>query len=327
MLDAEESQTLRADTVPALSEACPVCADSSSRVAVPELVDWEYAVKPERRFRFLACTSCGSEWLDPRPTPEELLRFYPASYHAYNEDNHGWLAGLLVRLRARARARQYAAILPAQGGRLFDVGAGDCRHFRELGSRTGCTFSGIELNPEMAARGRALGYDIECGMLEDMDLGRHLGAYDAVSMNHVLEHVVDPEEVVGRARLLLKPGGWLIGQLPTVSSWERSLFGAVWAGYHFPRHLQVFSRRGLARLLERSGFTGVSLRSAPHAQAALSVQNWLLSCGLRSRLEFGRARYFSALLLLSLPFEAAAKALDRSGVIDFEARRPAGDGP
>jgi len=183
------------------------------------------------------------------------------------------------------------------------------------------TFAGVELNVEMAARARARGYDVETGTREEIDLGRHLERYHVVSMNHVLEHVVDPGEALRRARAILAPRGRLVGQIPTLTSWEHGAFRGAWAGYHFPRHLQVFSRRGLVRLLESSGFADVTLRSTLHVQTALSVQNWLVGRGLRSRLQFGRASYFGILLLLSLPVELVAFLADRSGVVDFTARR------
>src|SRR6185369_5691375 len=114
-----------------------------------------------------------------------------------------------------------------------------------LGDTTDLTFAGVEINPEMAERARAHGYDVETGTLERMDLTRHTGRYDIVSMNHVLEHVNDPREVVRRTHSLLKPGGWVVGQLPTKSSWEYRAFRGRWAGYHYPRHLQIFTREAL----------------------------------------------------------------------------------
>lgn len=276
---------------------------------------------PTRKFQFLACNECGSEWLDPRPDGAELISFYPAGYHAYNDD-HGRLAAALVGIRARLRARQYRALLPASGGWLFDVGAGDCRHFAELSRLAGFSFAGVEINAAMAERARRQGYDVEPGTLEEMELERHLTRYDIVSMNHVLEHVLDPREAAHRAWRILKPGGHVIGQLPTRTSWEYRFFGSTWAGYHYPRHTQIFSRPALVRLLEEAGFINVRLKSAPHVQTALSAQNWLVSRGVPSGLRFGRARYFGALLLLSLPIELLAAFRDRSGVIDFEAQRP-----
>jgi len=284
-------------------------------------VDYEYAVEPARAFRFLGCAACSCEWLDPRPDGAELSSFYPAGYHAYNDD-HGWLATLLVSIRGRLRARQYRAMLPPEGGRIFDVGAGDCRHFRELARNPGIAFAGVEIHPGLAARAREQGYDVEAGTLEEMDLARHEGRYHVVSMNHVLEHVLDPVEVLRRVGRLLVPGGHVVGQIPTLSSWERRRFGSYWAAYHFPRHTQIFTRPGLAGLLEVSGFRDVKIRATPHVQTALSLQNWLVARGAAGRLRFGRTRFFGLFLMLSLPLELGAFLLDRSGVVDFEARRP-----
>jgi SAM-dependent methyltransferase len=302
--------------------ACPTCGGRRAKVVLEDPVDYEYAVVPSRAYRFLLCDECDSEFLDPRPTEAELLTFYPSGYHAYNDD-HGAVAHVLVALRARVRGRAYRSLLGSPTGRVFDVGAGDCRHFIELGRvAAGLAFAGVEINPEMAARARERGYDVETGTLERIDLRRHQGRYDIVSMNHVLEHVHDPAEVLGRAFALLRPGGHVVGQLPTASSWEHSVFGGCWAGYHFPRHLQVFSRRGLCGLLERVGFDRVRLRSTPHVQTAISIQNTLVRLGVVARLRFGRMPLFGALVLAAAPAELLAATVGRSGVIDFEARRP-----
>ena len=133
------------------------------------------------------------------------------------------------------------------------MGTGDCRHFDELRRFLDLECAGIEIQPDIAAKGRARGYDVLEGTLESTDLSDHLGRYDVVSMNHVLEHVVSPRTMLERARDLLRPGGYLIGQLPTVSSWENKIFGRNWGGYHYPRHLQIPSKKGLGRPPRRGG--------------------------------------------------------------------------
>jgi SAM-dependent methyltransferase len=299
---------------------CQACGGSAERVSLEDPVDYEYRVVPARKFRYRRCDGCATEWLDPRPSADELVGFYPLDYHAYNDD-HGAVAGALVWVRGQLRGRRYRALLAGDKGALFDVGAGDCRHFAELQRVADWSFAGVEIQPALAERGRAGGYDIETGTLELMDIARHRGKYDVVSMNHVLEHVLQPGEVVARAFALLRPGGHLIGQLPTNSAWEAG-FGGTWAGYHYPRHLQVFSRRGLQALIEGAGFQGVKISSAPHCQTAISMQNDLLSRGVSLPLKHGRTPVYGALLLASLPFELAAWACNRSGTVDFLAQKP-----
>jgi SAM-dependent methyltransferase len=300
---------------------CQACGGRAESVSLSQPVDYEYRVVPKREFCYRRCSSCRSEWLDPRPSERELVEFYPGDYHAYNDD-HGLIAAVLVRVRGWLRSRFYRSLLPGTKGSLFDVGAGDCRHFGELRRSADWHFAGVEIQPDLAERGRAAGYDVETGTLESIELHRHHEKYDVVSMNHVLEHVLDTEEVMRRAYALLRPGGWLIGQLPTNSAWEAA-FGSTWAGYHYPRHLQVFSRRGLLELMQRAAFANTRVKSAPHCQTAISVQNYLLARGARLPLRHGRTSIYGGLLLATLPFEAVAWAFNRSGTIDFRAQKPA----
>jgi SAM-dependent methyltransferase len=300
---------------------CVVCGSTDTTLSRSDLADFEYSVRPELPLVADVCRSCGSEYLSPRPTPEDLNHYYPDDYHAYNDD-HGPVASALVRMRASRRAKQYSKLLGGRKGALFDVGAGDCRHFDELRKVLDIECAGVELNPEVAAAGRARGYSIADGTLEDLDLTDHAGRYDFVSMNHVLEHVIEPQVVVARCFELLRPGGWLLGQLPTNQSWEAHVFGRTWGGYHFPRHLQMFSREGLAQLLENTGFTDVKVRTALHVQTALSLQNRIVSWGWNPKMQYGKTPVYSGLLVAAAPFEVAAYAADKGGIIDFSARRP-----
>jgi SAM-dependent methyltransferase len=283
--------------------------------------DFEYGVEPHKTLDVYRCVACDSEFLFPRPESADLVDFYPSDYHAFNDD-HGKLASRLVRFRAKRRARSYEELLGGRTGRLFDVGTGDCRHFDELRAELDIECAGVELQPEIAAAGRARGYDVVVGTLEEMDLDGHAGRYDIVSMNHVLEHVVDPSVVVDKARQLLRPGGHLLGQLPTNTSWEARAFGRRWGGYHYPRHLQMFSRPGLEQLLHGGGFVDVQVRTAPHIQTAISMQNTINAWGWDPQKRYGKVPGYGALLGLVAPFELAAYAADRGGIIDFHAVAP-----
>ena len=269
------------------------------------------------------CGACASEFLAPRPRESELPPFYPSDYHAYNE-NHSGVARLLVQLRARSRARLYGRLIHGRSGHIFDVGTGDCRHFDELRRFLDLQCAGVEIQPDVAAKGRARGYDVIEGSLETADLTGHVGRYDIVSMNHVLEHVVQPRVMVERAYDLLRPGGHVIGQLPTVSSWESKVFGRNWGGYHYPRHLQIPSKIGLSGLLEEVGFTSVKVRSAPHIQTTISLQNTLVRRGWRPPMHNGKTPAYGALLVASLPYETVAWLCDEGGIINFQAEKPFG---
>ena len=300
---------------------CPICGSPDIQPFRSDVEDLEYFVRPLRDLNVLRCTACGSQYLGPRPTEAELPAFYPSDYHAYNED-HGLLAKVLVAARA--------GLEPNTTATCWAVARGGCSTWAQgiavistssAGSATlsapAWRYSGTS---PPKAEGR--GYEVLEGTLESIDLRGHLGRYDIVSMNHVLEHVVDPGLALERAHQLLRPGGHLIGQLPTVTSWEARLFGRNYGGYHYPRHLQVPSRPGLAELLAAVGFADIHLRSAPHVQSALSLQNALVRRGWRPQMRYGKTPAYSALLVAVLPYEAFAWAADRGGIVDFQAAKP-----
>ena len=275
----------------------------------------------ERAFSIMRCRHCGSDHLHPRPSVAEIASFYPADYHAYHDDHSG-LARILVRARSRLRARYYRRLIMGGQGRLFDVGTGDCRHFDALKPFCDLDFAGVEIKPAIAEKARARGYDVETGTLETMDIDRHVGRYDIVSMNHVIEHVLDPREMARRSFALLKPGGYAIGQNPARDCWEEKVAGRYWAGYHFPRHLQAFTYRGMNNVLEQAGFTAIKVSSAPHVQSALSLQNRLVDSGWSPTMRYGKTPLYSWLILATLPFETAAWLAGKGGVLNFVAQKP-----
>jgi hypothetical protein len=51
--------------------------------------DYEYGVAIASRFQLRGCEACGSEYVVPRPTLEQLALMYPREYYAYGGEM-GW---------------------------------------------------------------------------------------------------------------------------------------------------------------------------------------------------------------------------------------------
>jgi 2-polyprenyl-3-methyl-5-hydroxy-6-metoxy-1,4-benzoquinol methylase len=205
-------------------DTCPLCrATAPARLFAKD--GWPY----ER------CRACG---LTTRGGGDE-----PPSYHDY-------LPALTQTLPPLTR-RRYEALLARlaryrTAGRFLDVGCGG-GFLVEAARDLGWQAEGTEVSRAAADFGRGRGVTIHVGVLSDARLPA--GAFDAVTMMEVIEHVPDPVALLRECADLLRPGGALLLTTPNWASLSRRVLGARWSPvgrdhvvYFTPRHL----RRALA---------------------------------------------------------------------------------
>lgn len=148
----------------------------------------------------------------------------------------------------KARRRLRVIRRYKQGGRLLDVGCGGAELLWEA-RNAGYDVVGVDVSSALTAHGRQrFGLEIHCGDLANFNPPE---PFDVVVMSHVLEHVVEPLEMLRLVRRLLAPGGVLYLATPNVACWEARLGG--WAAYE-PYHLSYFSPSTLRDALARSGY-------------------------------------------------------------------------
>ena len=201
------------------------------------------------------CEACGHMQLCPLPAETALDAAYG---EAESEDYIEEVAGQRETAR-RTLARVERHVAP---GALLDVGAWVGYLVAEATAR-GWTATGIE--PSAFASGFArerLGVDVRTGGLFDTELP--VGAFDAVTMGDVLEHLVRPDAALERIAGLLRPGGVLWLALPDAGSRVARLMGRRWWSV-IPTHVQYFTRGSVATLLRRGGFEVLEIGTAPKA--------------------------------------------------------------
>jgi len=138
-------------------------------------------------------------------------------------------------------------------GRLLDVGAGP-GFLVSTAVRRGWHATGVDPNPWAVRYGRSeLGLDLRQGTLEQAEFED--AYFDAVAMMDVIEHVPDPGGLLGEAARITRPGGVLALITPDSGSPVSRALGARWPEVQrVPEHLVLFSVRGLAALLNKSGY-------------------------------------------------------------------------
>jgi 2-polyprenyl-3-methyl-5-hydroxy-6-metoxy-1,4-benzoquinol methylase len=248
---------------------------------------------------FSRCRRCGLVWLNPRPVPEDL----PKGYMNYYTHDAGARRSRLGSLREKMELAVYSAasgyggladgrgwkllgrvlsLLPplreigtmgtlclngARKGKLLDVGCGNGR-FLALMRDAGWQVLGVEPDPAAACIAQThFGVPVIVGTLPEARLSGE--SFDAVTVQHVIEHVYDPGELLEDCRRVLKPGGKLAVVTPNVESYGHRIFKEAWRGLEPPRHLRVFSPRTLKAYVEKFGFRQVLLRTSARLTRAI----------------------------------------------------------
>ncbi len=207
----------------------------------------------------------GWRFVAPRPDTDALRAFYA---QAYFQEAHGTYAPdydeterTHRRLVADTLLTAVAQARGVAGGRMLEVGCGEgWLMSAALGASydaRGLDFSDFGLrrfHPELLARA-TFG-----DAFDNLDALIAAGErYDVVAMEHVLEHVIDPEALLGRLAGVFAPNGVLAVTVPNdFSPLQRAARAAGVVDRDFwvapPQHLNYFDAPSLRRLLERLGF-------------------------------------------------------------------------
>lgn len=243
----------------------------------------------EGAFPYVRCRDCGLVYLALRPVAAENLRAYPNEYPPYAgtalapADFVSPVGHLLAKIELRpvAAARRWIRAClekvqpdrlraelqtfyrpPRAGAVLLDFGCGSAL-FLDKARSEGWETIGLDASPEVIREVQRQGHRAALtpqGWDEIDDL-----SIDAVRLNHVLEHLYDPQETLAKLYQKLRRGGGLHIATPNPSGLSAMLFRSCWYSLETPRHVMLYPSRLLRGWLERLGF--VESRVVPELTA------------------------------------------------------------
>jgi 2-polyprenyl-3-methyl-5-hydroxy-6-metoxy-1,4-benzoquinol methylase len=157
-------------------------------------------------------------------------------------------------------------------GRVLEIGCGTGSTMAVLRSqRVPSQSIGVELDPAAAASAREVFDTVIEGAVEAADFEALIapGTLDLVLCLDVLEHLVDPWQVVRRVTPLIRPGGRLILSVPNIRNWKfikRLLFKGDFhytdSGVLDRTHLRFFVRQTASALATSGGLHLVAAHDA-----------------------------------------------------------------
>lgn len=116
--------------------------------------------------------------------------------------------------------------------------------------KMGWSAHGIDLDPEAIQFGQSHGLRVRSSSIGDLISNRE--KYHLITLIDVIEHVVDPKQLLEEIKQLMTPGAVLYIKTPAADSLPHRFIGDAWL--ESAEHLQFFSRHTLQRLLSDCGF-------------------------------------------------------------------------
>lgn len=230
--------------------SCPICGDGAARdtVSLPSYPMTEYFCQEgddlkrmTQLSQFVAtCEACGHVFLRRQIDPIEL---YGSSYQTRSAKSSPATAALdrlLVFLETRHRLTEFDLCV--------DIGAND-GSFLEMLLRRG--FKGRRVGIDPSSVDWPEGVEGHTGFAEDVDFEGITGNSERVLLvaSHVLEHVAEPTELLGKVSAVMGPQDVLLVQFPAMEPLAVELrFDQI---HH--QHYHYFSRSSFGRALEIAG--------------------------------------------------------------------------
>lgn len=228
--------------------SCPIC-DATEQTLFLTCRDH---VVSKKNFSIVQCGRCGFKFTNPRPLENEIAAFYQSEdYISHSNTSKGLVSKIYQVVRKYTLKKKMALInsLSARG-QILDIGCGT-GEFLNRCKEDGWKATGIEPGEQARKFGRET-YGID---VREPDALKNLpdGAFQIVTMWHVLEHVHRLADTVENLKRLLSKDGTLLIAVPNCTSLDAKIYGENWLAYEVPRHLYHFAPKDIRALFNRHG--------------------------------------------------------------------------
>lgn len=205
---------------------CPVCLNPSGKFT------------EKSGYVVYKCINCGFGFTE-NPNPQK------GDYH--RDDTYKLEEKLFSNIFQRRVNEIYKFI---KSGKILEIGSSTGLMLM-IFKQKGFEVKGVEISRKAAEISKSKGLDIIIGSFEKIKFDEK---FDLVILNHTLEHMENPPEVLEKVKRILKPKGYLMIDLPNFDSPVAQLLKSKWPHLLPDEHLWHFTQKAFEILLKKKDF-------------------------------------------------------------------------
>lgn len=236
---------------------CPLCHSHESEVFIESQ---DYLNGFSSSFATRRCLACDLIFLNPRVQKRDVGAFYQTANYIPHAETLDFVDRLIKigvdrsnRMK-RSFVESYVNLKTTTGLTVADVGCGNGSFISSMAQAfPRHSFIGIDLFKNFESAYKNL--KVEERDFDEVPLAS--GAYDILTLWHVFEHSYNPQKLIENCFQALKPGGYLIVEVPRLDSFTFQVHKKYWPGFLLPQHTLHFTKRSLIKFFSSSKFRQV----------------------------------------------------------------------
>lgn len=213
--------------------ACIVCQKNHWRIAIKGKIN-------EKKYTIYQCNNCELGVIDLIPSIDyhkNTIDFYVNNQNLFNV----YMKEIL----------DYVLYYKTKG-KFLDIGA-SIGLLAHQAKNKGFDVEAVELSKAAIEYGRKT-FNIKYYDKDILSLNLKAETYDVITINHVLEHLNNPNNFLKEVHRIMKPGGILVLAVPNFGSISAQILKQRWASLQPREHLLYFTPDTLSKIMQKQKF-------------------------------------------------------------------------